>query len=606
MESPKETHDALRQIDEELGRIHESARQLKSRRNALAPVSRLPPELLARIFLFCATPPTQDDFGGHSSLSWMKEVSHICQHWREVALGCPRLWSNISFSRPHWVEEMLKRSKMAPLSVKADMTYITPRQLEALKSSLEHVGRTTELHMLAYKTTFNKYLTVLDKPAPMLESLFLRGPRYNRFATSDSFALPDSFLNAHAPNLRRLELDQCSISWSSPLLHNLRDLRLHDSLRPSMSDLLPALEAMKNLTSIDLKNCLPSGINDHDLWADLPGLKHITLEDNAEECVTLLSRLQYPTDTLVKLRCHSPEDDFSTLFDHLSATREALPTIRSLTIDQPIELRIIQVQAWSSIVLVDDLADQDPAPPQLDIKLQFSNFRLPPPVIEETLCAMTAALNLSRLRMLGLNGGGFTAASWLQCFGSSPLLRHIYLHSVSAEGLIEVLQQTVDESSVSRRLAPGSRTCSPGPSPLPPRSPLRTPRTPCTPSSSTPRMAFPTLQKLILTGIDFNKCPLAEALRVRRNVRHDCDLGPAEVVLNQCLHVSRGDVVALEVLVPSVRWDGMEIGFSEDEGSLGADDDEFLQGPLGIFGYSPFGGNSSSDLDAAYILGGAF
>ncbi|KAJ6607511.1 hypothetical protein B0H10DRAFT_551566 [Mycena sp. CBHHK59/15] len=103
--SAKLVESAQRQIDQEISKFQDSVRALQSRRNALSPVSRLPPEMLSRIFLFCSD---------SDSLKWIKEVSHICRHWRSVALGCPNLWSFPVFSQPKWADEMLKRSKMAP------------------------------------------------------------------------------------------------------------------------------------------------------------------------------------------------------------------------------------------------------------------------------------------------------------------------------------------------------------------------------------------------------------------------------------------------------------------------------------------------------------
>jgi hypothetical protein len=74
--------------------------------------------MLSRIFLFCSNPDT---------LSWIKEVTHISRYWRTVALACPNLWSFPVFSQPKWADEFLKRSKMAPLTVKVSESQLLPR-----------------------------------------------------------------------------------------------------------------------------------------------------------------------------------------------------------------------------------------------------------------------------------------------------------------------------------------------------------------------------------------------------------------------------------------------------------------------------------------------
>jgi hypothetical protein len=58
----------------------------------LSPASQLPPELLSEIFLLCLSVglyPTNEDT--KSTLL----LTHICAHWRSVALSTPSLWSRI-------------------------------------------------------------------------------------------------------------------------------------------------------------------------------------------------------------------------------------------------------------------------------------------------------------------------------------------------------------------------------------------------------------------------------------------------------------------------------------------------------------------------------
>ncbi|KAI0055567.1 hypothetical protein BV25DRAFT_1783242, partial [Artomyces pyxidatus] len=84
--------------------------------NALSPISRLPSEILAHIFLYCAA----------ESTTWWKNgiwkgwaaVTHVCRWWRHVALGNPRLWRHIDLplSKP-WAQEMISRAKSAGVVV---------------------------------------------------------------------------------------------------------------------------------------------------------------------------------------------------------------------------------------------------------------------------------------------------------------------------------------------------------------------------------------------------------------------------------------------------------------------------------------------------------
>src|SRR6266705_546725 len=89
--------DQLRKaIDDQIRVSEQVTQELKYHRNALPPISRLPPETLAEIFsLF---PFSAVAFGDVSYMEWIR-VTHICHRWREVALHSPHLWNHINFNK---------------------------------------------------------------------------------------------------------------------------------------------------------------------------------------------------------------------------------------------------------------------------------------------------------------------------------------------------------------------------------------------------------------------------------------------------------------------------------------------------------------------------
>ena len=117
--NPEVIEIARARIDKELDILNQASkaiRTLKTRRNALAPISRyLPPEVLSEIF---AALKYALRLVLNKNMQWIR-VTHVCWHWRSVALSCPSLWSYIDLSYPKWVLTMLGRSRMAPLVVKA-------------------------------------------------------------------------------------------------------------------------------------------------------------------------------------------------------------------------------------------------------------------------------------------------------------------------------------------------------------------------------------------------------------------------------------------------------------------------------------------------------
>ena len=98
------------QIDKEIQKHEEAIRSLRGQRNTLAPVSRLPPELLSRIFLHA-----RDMSDGTEKV--LPPASHACRAWRALALACGLLWTQIDCTRLSWAEEMMLRSRGAPLAL---------------------------------------------------------------------------------------------------------------------------------------------------------------------------------------------------------------------------------------------------------------------------------------------------------------------------------------------------------------------------------------------------------------------------------------------------------------------------------------------------------
>ena len=113
-------------IDAEIKSLEESIRALKHRRNALSPVSSLPPEMIAAIFSFLCLPvtPSLDDCGTRKYHLARLCVSHVCHQWREITLNQPLLWSHVDFNALSLTGavETLVRAKSAPLYLKARLS----------------------------------------------------------------------------------------------------------------------------------------------------------------------------------------------------------------------------------------------------------------------------------------------------------------------------------------------------------------------------------------------------------------------------------------------------------------------------------------------------
>ncbi|KAG1726299.1 hypothetical protein EDB19DRAFT_2043045 [Suillus lakei] len=150
--------------------LSESVRTLRFRRNALACVSRLPFEILANIFM-CIVPKeecymrTTKPSGVPACLA----ITHVCRHWRQVALQCPTLWAFIDCISSQWLAIMLERSKKSALVV----IYSYPDSLQkcGYEQILSQLPRIKSLQLCPSPSDVNGILDYLSSlPAPLLQT----------------------------------------------------------------------------------------------------------------------------------------------------------------------------------------------------------------------------------------------------------------------------------------------------------------------------------------------------------------------------------------------------------------------------------------------------
>ncbi|KAH9965174.1 hypothetical protein BC827DRAFT_833967 [Russula dissimulans] len=330
--------------------------RLRSRRNDFSLIARLPPEILSCVFAFHAInrPPLgydplyyyndrdspnpgrdHDDDHIHnydhlypslpSDLSptrfgWIT-VTHVCRHWRQVALSNPNLWRTIVFDLgAEWAEEMLARSKAAPISYHRSLSF-QPRipRRKTLDDEVvlrEHLSHIRQLTLSGDADFLAPALRALTTPAPNLESLELlwHGLR----SRQSCVLLPSDIFSHQAPKLRHIALVGCSIPWDSSVFRDLThlDVRLPPLVPfpeaaapqpgpltiPSLDRLFSILEAMPSLQILTLENCLPPpGFTNR--VVKLQYLTQLSLEGSLPESVAILKRVSLPGSASISLRC---------------------------------------------------------------------------------------------------------------------------------------------------------------------------------------------------------------------------------------------------------------------------------------------------------------
>ncbi|KAH8993949.1 hypothetical protein EDB92DRAFT_1944230 [Lactarius akahatsu] len=253
--------DEIRSLVEEYIR---ALRTLSHRRNALAPISSLPSEILATIFSFLRLPTSGTSPLGRETdydLSWL-HVTHVCHEWREVALDHPFFWSHVDFTTltPAGATEILARAKSVPLYLEA---YIPDdRRVSTFEKELQvHVSRICHLAIRAEPTRLQGVLKGLVSPAPTLEYLSLSGEKQWRIDGLQFVPVPVTLFDGSTPRLSRLELRYCDISWKSPFLRGLKHLKISRLSADAISRLsfwLDALDEMPQLKTLTLHLASPT------------------------------------------------------------------------------------------------------------------------------------------------------------------------------------------------------------------------------------------------------------------------------------------------------------------------------------------------------------
>ena len=288
--SPEHQREA---IDAEIKSLEESIRALKYRRNALAPISSLPPEVTTLIFSFSrATSSTFTPGKKPDPLAWLR-VAHVCHQWREIALNQPLFWNHVDFIKlsPAGAAEVLARAKTAPLYLEArflgrdwDNARFNAfrEELQARVSDIRHLLISADQYQLT------NTLESLISPAPTLERLSLTGePQLPE-------TIPGTLFGGTTPRLACLELRDCGIFWGSPLLRGLSYLDIRSPCAisvPSHSVWLDALDEMPQLKMLTLRRASPkAGPFPFDVkrTVTLPSLTHFDIADSPRHCAFAL------------------------------------------------------------------------------------------------------------------------------------------------------------------------------------------------------------------------------------------------------------------------------------------------------------------------------
>ena len=444
-----------------------SLRALKLRRNALQPISSLPPEIFGGIFSTLCLPgiPSQ---GGMSSGNIARLcISHVCHQWREIALNQSQLWSHINFNTVSLAgaTEFLVRAKLAPLYMEMRVSqydgHLFHHFLKEVQVHLPHV-RHLSISAEFIRTSFWELANTLVSPAPTLEYLSLSCREDGNKRTGDvQLFVPDLqvLFGGSAPRLSCLKLRHCNISWDSPLLKGLKHLEILTPLRmarPTLAVWLDTLDELPQLKSLTLHSASPFAT--HFPFAvkrtvTLPSLTHLDISASLRDFALASAHLVLPALTSL---CFTATDHLTIgssvqaflpyIVRHVHGPQDILP-LQSVLICNHLnydgDLRLL---AWS-VPDVDTFVHDPPAflGAILPTRAKLS-FRAMGNAQLDILQKMMVALPLDSLLTLvavDLNIYTFQGPPieefWLRLMPNWPLLRHVRLAPIALRGFIKAL-----------------------------------------------------------------------------------------------------------------------------------------------------------------------
>lgn len=277
------------EIDEAILQLPKCIGQLAI--HSRSPISDLPVEILSNVFVMC----TQESV---SDLYQLISITHVCRHWRAVAVENPLLWTRIPFiEQADLYYEFLSRSKDLPLHLA--FTSQTARELPAFAATLlsTNLHKVKTLTLSLYDSDSTLFLQQTDEHAPVLETL--------HYSCGGSW-----LFDGRAPNLREVSVRQCRVNWNWLPFAHITKLQVRNAYPYISLSVLRKLPQLQYLESPDPLPQCPSRFQGEVPTSDLVYLKHLRqiklLNSSFSGYSFFLNHLRYPPtahiDLLVQTR----------------------------------------------------------------------------------------------------------------------------------------------------------------------------------------------------------------------------------------------------------------------------------------------------------------
>jgi hypothetical protein len=448
---------AISTIDKGIDAARQFLRSLLACRNSLVPISVLPPEILARVFHFLILKELPfTGSGKRKKLGWIR-VTHVCRHWRQVALDNSSLWAKIWAipKNPKWISEMLARAKDAPLDVEFNAAANLKSSQEALVMITPHISHTRRLLLHSLFTCHSESVRgIFSCEAPALEHFELTDKA--DYSTNIFRDLSGNMLfKGHSPRLRTFSISsRVVIPWSLVPRGQLTQLKIAvpTEVVDSPGDLNELIDLLVNCPSLEnlaLESCLPSQLTgfSHGRTIHLPQLSRLRLRGSTSLIMNMLKMLKLPSSTTLHLDCISRATDNESeglLLPVISAHFQGPPSVefKSLTVTIR-RLRISSLNITASTVpstlgnhqsqgFEGDIVGN----PELVLSFdKLSTHRRSVDLFKQA-CKM---LPISNLEFISMAGNGVIDINWVELFSCCTNVTTMEAIGLGASGLVRAL-----------------------------------------------------------------------------------------------------------------------------------------------------------------------
>ena len=245
----------------------EVLRLIRSWRNTLAPINKIPPEILTLIPDFW----DKDDYDTEGQVI---ALTHVCQTWREMFTSRSSLWTYLDCQYADKTRAYLERSKSSPIDVYIERDGCLFPGDAFLEIDPPAIHRLKAMAIYGTAELFHDITTKLSHPAPLLKDLSIYGGR----ELEHSPMITTPLFNGGLPSLRKLDLHcvRTNLPWRNAI--NLTSFALvRTQSKISIKQLLDFFEGAPHLREVELRSVLLTPTDQNGRLVSLTCLKNLTI-----------------------------------------------------------------------------------------------------------------------------------------------------------------------------------------------------------------------------------------------------------------------------------------------------------------------------------------